>query len=188
MYVVAYNNSTLGKSAYGTVASEYVMADPSTTNMHVSSVYVRLSGTGTTYAENGWCSEFTLLGRKVRYFAVYSVNGKYSHDHYQDAALDSNNSFTVRNVTGSNLWKWYLNGVEKYSYDMGGWKQGWSTCSSERGDTTDTNYSHFWDLRSRDNAGTWYNWSAKQILTDNDSGYGMMPGTPVTEVYVVSGY
>lgn len=144
---------------------------PTTSKSHISSLYVRESGTGSTFAEVGWCSEIVSGSRKVRFFGARMYGGMYYDLHFQDAPLGTNHFYTVRHISGSEDWGFWVDGVLKGREKMLGWKSGWSTASSERGNTSDTNYSHFWGLQSRNSSATWYNWSNLEELTDNDPNY-----------------
>ncbi|MEW6448058.1 MAG: hypothetical protein AB1426_08220 [Bacillota bacterium] len=172
--VVARDASTLGQSATGTHGHNYVMSDPAVVlgSFHVSSLYVDHNGTGYNFAEVGWCVHRTLLGRSLYAFCAYSLDGNYTHRHYGGLiSYNSNHDWTVRHYSGT-YWRWYLDGSELATVDLKGkFTYGYSLASSERNNSGDTNYSHFWGLQDRNSSGVWYSWSNLSQWKDNDPDY-----------------
>jgi hypothetical protein len=169
--LAAYDNSTLGKACYGVYGYNYVMKDHSLIpGQHVSSLYVWQHPDGYNLAEIGW------VWRGYRedhphFFGAYEIRGSYYSIIFSDAPKGTNHYYTVRNVSGSNNWRWYIDGVLKWEVNLGGWKQGYALAASERWDEKDSNYSHFWNLRKRDSSGNWYNWTNLQVYVDTDPDY-----------------
>jgi len=174
-YVVAYDNSSGGKTAYGTDGNNYVMSNPTVSSVdgHVSSLYVRDGGgVGNNFAEVGWCAHNYLTGRSVQFFVAAMKNGAYKKYHEGDAPLGTNHFYKIEHV-GSGNWDWYIDGVKKWTTTFSGFTYGYTTASSERETLNDTNYSHFWMLYKKDNYNVWSTWSNLTQLLDNDPNYNL---------------
>ena len=166
-YVTACDNTSLGTNAYGPNGYNYVMKNPVITKLHVSSLYVYKNSY--YMAEVGWCWHVGFAS--PNYFAAWKTNGYYYEKHFSLASPGTNHYYTVRNVSGTTKWRWYVDGVyQNLEVDLG-FQKGISLVSSERNSGDETNYSHFWNLRKRDSAGNWYYWSNLQLREDNDPEY-----------------
>lgn len=166
--VMAVDNSALGIAAYGTNGYNYVMSSPTISAMHVSSLYVQTSG---NMAEVGWHATAGYPYYKRPYFfAAWVKNGYYNDYDIALAPAGTNHSYTVRNITGTNTWIWYVDGVSKLTKTLS-FQKGYSEASSERDSLGDTNYSHFWSLRKRNSVGNWYAWTNLIQIYDNDPDY-----------------
>lgn len=184
-YVVAYDNTTLGKNAYGTNGYNYVMSNPSIVHQHVSSLYVINTWPSyTQFAEVGWFANPWQSNSKPRFFAAWYNRGTYGERLLTYPTPGTNHYYTVRNVTGSDEWRWYIDGSLVHTRSsIGGFRKGYSIASSERGNLRDTNYSHFWNLRKRDYSGNWYYWANLSLLADTDSEYRLVKISN-TECYI----
>lgn len=113
---------------------------------------------------------------KPKFFAAWAVGGWQHIQHFEEATPGTNHYYTVRNVSGTNYWRWYVDGVYKnLQVDLEGFRYGYAMVSSERNSLDETNYSHFWGLRKRDSAGNWYYWSylPSTPYSDNDPEYDL---------------
>ncbi len=122
-------------------------------------------------AEVGWFANPFQSDKKPRFFCAWVIA-----DSYYEKLLDyptpwTDHYYTVRNVTNSNEWRWYVDGFLRHSAFLGGFRKGYSFGSSERNDLKETKYSHFWNLRKRDSSGNWYYFSNLQCLADTDPDY-----------------
>ncbi|PKM44562.1 MAG: hypothetical protein CVV03_07665 [Firmicutes bacterium HGW-Firmicutes-8] len=180
MGVMGWDSSHSG-TAYGTFGYNYVMAAPNVDSMHVSSIYVR-SG-NTHMCEAGW---FASSDDIPKFFNAWMINGIYSERIWENAPKDSNHRYQVENTIGTNWWKIYIDGVNKFTVNMNGWTHGDSVGTSERNLTTDTNYSHFWSMKYKNSSGTFNSWQTGSQYYDNDPGYKYSK-TSNTEFYVVQG-
>ncbi len=184
--VNAYNNSSLGLNSYGNYGQNYVMANPTITNCHVNSIFVHEEQTLNPNAvECGWyCKTVGGIRQQPKFFGVWTIEGVYHQTDFENASYDSNHSFEIQNVLGTNWWRWYIDGVQKLAIDMGGWKYGTSRANSERQNLNETNYAHFWNLRSKNSQGYYYDWSNLQKhAVSNDPQY-ILNKISNTECYV----
>lgn len=133
-------------------------------------------------AEVGWVIN-TSLSTPNQHFAAWERSGTYSKVHLGQATMGSQHYYTVRNVSGSNNWLWYVDGSSVWEVDMAGWQYGYSLASSERNTVYDSNWSHFWNLQKRDSSGNWYSWGALSQYTDTDP-YFYINKISETEHYV----
>jgi hypothetical protein len=148
------------------------MKSPTIYDQHVSSLYVHNWSSPVYFAEVGWFANIPQSNRQPRFFCAWVINNTYYEKLLEYPTPGTNHYYTVRNVTGSNEWRWYVDGVLKHTVSsLGGFRKGYSIASSERGDLRDTNYSHFWGLRYRDYIGTWYYFTNLQLLADTDPEY-----------------
>lgn len=166
-YVTAYDNSSLGLAAYGTNGYNYVMSSATIYSLHVSSLYVYKDAYN--FAEVGWCWHVGMASPNS--FRAYKKAGYYAEKHFSLAPKGTNHYYTVRNVSGTTKWRWYVDGTyQNWEFDLG-FNKGMSLVSSERNNGDETNYSHFWNLRKRDSAGNWYYWTNLQEHEDKDPEY-----------------
>lgn len=156
--VAGFDNSTLGKAAYGTSGSNYVIKGPHPYVMHVSSFNVwDTANWGDFMAEIGW--SWTHPDAKPKFFGACLYYGFYYDWDYSTAAVGTNHSYKVSYI-GSRTWVWYLDGAEMDRYTLGSFTKGRSFVSSERNDIRETNYSHFWSLKKKSYpSGVWYAYS-----------------------------
>lgn len=167
--VVANDDTSIGKNAWGVSGSNYIMTSPTIKKLHVSSIYVFKNPTGDYWAEVGWCWHSNY--NNPRYFGAYCKRGLSYEVHFGDAPKNSNHSYSVEYVNLINKWRWKVDGSTKMEQGLEGWCAGYALASSERNDSGETNYSHFWNLKKRDSSGNWSNWSALKQYKDNDPSY-----------------
>lgn len=134
----------------------------------VSSFYVRSGGGGYNCCEIGWVWRASV--DEPRFFGVYTRNGYIFEYDFGAAPRGTNHSYSIRNVTGTSGWIWYVDGVRKMTVGLL-FTNGYSCASSERMELKESNYSHFWSLSKRNSTGTWYSWSNLSVLSDNDPNY-----------------
>lgn len=171
--VVAENYDGETYSAYGTYGYNYVMASPQVTSLHVSSIYVvSEDGVWDNMAEAGWVVCPPRNFDTPYFFSAVAINGYYTDYFWGEAPLDSNHCYKIQNLIGTNKWRFYVDGTQKlqiaYSSNF---QHGLSVCSSEREESGDTNYSHFWSLRYKNGSDTWFNWYDLRQHQDNDPNY-----------------
>lgn len=134
--------------------------------------------------EVGWFANPYQSNDKPRFFCAWVIGGSYYEKLLDYPVPGTNHYYTVRNVTGSNEWRGYVDGVLRHTVSsLGGFRKGYSFASSERNDRRETNFSHFWNLRKRDSGGNWYYFSNLQCLIDSDPDY-LFDKVSNTEFYV----
>ncbi|MEW6172735.1 MAG: hypothetical protein AB1510_06650 [Bacillota bacterium] len=180
-YSVAAKDAETQEWSYGTFGWNYVMATPTITSQHVSSLYVLWDFYNA--AEVGWYREAG--ASSARFFAAWMDNGWYSEVDLGNAPAGTNHYYTVRNVTGTTNWRFYVDGVFKYEKLLH-FERGTSLASSERNRLDETNYSHFWGLETRTYDGIWDDWFSLVEFLDSDPGYRLKPITN-TECEMVAG-
>lgn len=168
--VASYNNSALGRNANGSFGRNYVMQNPAIIRQHVSSVYVDNWSTPRNAAEVGWFASATQSNYDPRFFAAWVINGDYRERLGGYPTPGTNHRYMVRYLFSGTQWEWRIDGSLFHSGGMSGFQAGLSTASSERDDSLETNYSHFWDLQSRNSVG-WYPWTSNAVLIDTDPEY-----------------
>lgn len=183
MDVVTYENNSSGKTAYGINGYSYLPTNLSVNTLHVSSLYVWQMPDGYNMVEGGWAIEPPSF-QKYYHFAAWQKNGVYYLRELADAATGSWHYYTVRNVTGTNDWKWHVNGQVLWITNMGGWKYGTVLTASERDSYGDSNWSHFKGLRKRDSSGNYYYWTNLTQWFDTDPDYRLNKISN-TEHYVI---
>lgn len=175
-YSVAAGNYTTGYANYGTYGCNYVMSNPTVSQVHVSSIYV-IDSRGTSYnmAEAGWVKCPPNGATSPTFFAAWVDNGTYGEYNIGSAPQGTNHGYKVLNVIGNNKWRYYVDGVQKKERTYSTlFRNGSTVCSSERNSLTgDTNYSHFWSLRCMNSQGTWSDWSDLTLFGDNDPNYSL---------------
>lgn len=181
-YVQGADNTTLGRNSYGTNGYNYVMKSPTITYQHVSSLYVDNRDSPRYFAEVGWFANPWQSNSQPRFFAAWVKKDVYGERLFEYPTPGTNHYYTVRNVTGTTEWRWYIDGVLKLTLSLG-FRTGYSLASSERGSLGDTNYSHFWGLRKRDYSGNWYYWTDLYPYADTDPEYRFVKVSN-TEFYV----
>lgn len=155
----------------GVRAYNYVMDNPTIYARHVNSIYLTQPTspyTGQPYGyEVGWLWN---AAQPPQWFAVrVNVFGEYGQVMGPIAAHPNNNRLTVvlyggnakMAVDSTNIW------VDSPSIISAG--NGYA--GSERHDTAETNYAHFWSLLRMDSSGVWSNWSNQKVWKDNDDDY-----------------
>ncbi|MEW6772221.1 MAG: hypothetical protein AB1330_12695 [Bacillota bacterium] len=158
------------------------MSDPVITSMHVSSLYVwQHEPRGYRFTEVGW--SFQKGVGEPRFFAAWKGNGLYESADLGLAPRGTNHYYSVRNVSGTDYWRWYLDGIFKIERYVWNFRQGYTVVSSEHSAPDETNYSHFWSLKRRDSAGNWNYWTNLSLYEDNDPDY-YLNKVSNTECYV----
>jgi len=175
VYSVAANNYDNGTySAHGTYGYNYVMDSPAVTSLHVSSIYVKSSNTN-NMAEAGWVIAPNRNIDTTHFFSAWVDNGAYNDIIWEEAPSGTNHNYKVQNLIGTNKWRFYVDGTQKLERTYSsGFQYGASICSSERNESSDTNYSHFWSLRYKNSSDTWSNWYDLRELLDNDQDYRLV--------------
>lgn len=169
-----YDNQTY--SAHGTYGYNYVMANPSVTSLHVSSLYViAAAGVDSYMAETGWVISPLRNINTTHFFSAWVDNGTYGDRIWDQAPSNSNHSYKVQNLMGTNKWRFYVDGTQKLERTYSsGFRNGAPVCSSERNEQSDTNYSHFWSLRYKNSSDTWADWYDLRLYMDNDPDYRLV--------------
>lgn len=148
-------------NAYGIAGTNYVMSNPTIgaddPYGHVSSFYIRDEWTN-SMSEVGWHAYTVGTTRYVKFFGAWSINGIYNDAEFGNAPLNSNHNYQLEAPVGTDTWYFYIDGVNKKTQVVTGMKYGVALASSERNSLTATNYSHFWNLKEKNNLGSFYNW------------------------------
>lgn len=175
--VVNYENTTAGNNSMGTDAALYVMNNPTIYNQHVSSVYVDnwLPGVQRYFVESGWFANWPQSQNKPRWFAGWVNQGNYGEK--VDNPYPEAGPYKVAVAWWGGVWHWYAGGA--WIKEMPNtWHSGKSTVSSERDETRDTNYSHFWQITDKNQSHVWTDWTNRTNLKDNDTAYDTYENPP----------
>lgn len=89
------------------------MSSPTIHHQHVSFLYVHNWSSPKYFAEVGWFANIPQSNKKPRFFCAWVINNTYYERLLEYPTPGTNHYYTVRNVTGSNEWRWYVDGVLK---------------------------------------------------------------------------
>ena len=181
--VAADDYTSLGWNSYGTNGYNYLpqFVIDDTPSIHVSSFYVWEHPDGWNLGEVGWVVNKGLL-TPVQHFAAWERNGNYYKTHLGGISTGTH-YYTVRNEIGTNNYLFFTDGVQRLRVDMLGWRYGVSLASSERNTSSDSNWSHNWNLSKINSSGTWVSWGQVDTYQDTDPWWYINPLSS-TEYYV----
>lgn len=111
------------------------------------------------------------------------IRGNYYEYLWEYPAPGTNHKYAIGYNNG--VWNLWIDGVKKASGPIGGMTYGRTLASSERRDSGDTNYSHFWAMKKKSQDGTWSSWSSRYAYRASDPYYYIhWPGSSHNELYV----
>ncbi len=182
--VVGGDSSSLGQNAYGTRGWNYVMNNPNIIRQHVSSMYVdNWNGANRFMVEVGWFANWTQSNGVPRFFLAWVNNNNYSESILEYPTPGTNHNYRLNYLNSQ--WHWWIDDVRRRDGTVGAFTHGLTTASSERDDSEETNYSHFWNMRKKDPGTNWYDWSSRYAVKDNDPSYYIhWPGSSQNELFV----
>lgn len=143
----------------------YTMSNPTVTSRHVNSIYIRQDVNNHGY-EVGWD---WIANREPHYFVVTVKNGVYKHYDYDNSPRATNHSYSINiesNLQGAPV-NFLVDGVLKRS-ETALYPDGRVVWGSERNNTNESNYGHFWNLYKRRHDFVWVNWGNMSQYADND--------------------
>jgi hypothetical protein len=112
--------------------------------------------------------------KKPRFFVAWAEDGLYGHKLLSYPTPGTNHYYAVRNDPGTYWWYFNIDGgarEHEREFDSSKFIRGHSLGSSERESLSDTNYSHFWNLKSMDAYLNWYWWRDTYCRLDDDPEY-----------------
>lgn len=127
------------------------------------------------WAEVGWVEFYPYLGTLYAFRAWSTPDWGYDDDYPATLAADTDHSFSVRSVSSSSeYWRFGKDGStmgsDLYLPDL---EYGREITNSERADTQDNNWGHYWTLKYFDTSdGAWHLSTALgPLFDDNDTVY-----------------